>query len=322
MKKNIIITLLLFAITGGLYSCTEKFVNDFDGFVEGLTTGSYLHGKASFDAATNTWTDQSLLGNTLDAANLATARVGVKVRQWGENQINTVNIYVVRNTDANQANWKFIKKYTIAPGDTSYFDIYVTAQEIATALNLQLNANTGNFAPGSIFTCYVEVITAAGKKFTTNNSNFTGTGANFYYPIFTFRASVVCPYIPAQMPGNYKVIEDGWDDWPAGTILNNIVSATTATSLSLLNVFPNPAYGGNSPQPVVVNINPVSGVATVTNQTYGNYGATPIALTTSGSANFVYSCTGTITLLMRHHVPGSPNSVYGGQPFQLTLVKQ
>lgn len=319
MKKNIIITLLLFAITGGLYSCTEKFVNDFDGFVEGLTTGSYLQGKASFDAGTNTWTDQSLLGNTLDAANLASARVGVRVRPWGD-PISTVNIYVVRNTEANQANWKFIKKITLNAGDTAYFDIYVTAQEIATALNLQLNANTGNFAPGSIFTCYVEVITAAGKKFTTNNSNFTGTGANFYYPIFAFRASVVCPYIAAQMPGNYRVVEDGWDDWPVGTILNNIVSATTATSLSLLNVYPNPAYGGNNPQPVLVNINATSGVATVTNQTYGNYGATPVAVTTQGSGNFVYSCTGTITLLLRHHVPGNPGLSYGN--YQLTLKKQ
>ena len=119
MKKNIIIALLLFAITGGLYSCTEKFVNDFDGFVEGLTTGSYLRGKNTFDPNTNSYTDQSILSNTLDAANLASARVGVKVRPWGEKQIATVNIYVVRNTEANQANWKFIKKYTIAPGDTS-----------------------------------------------------------------------------------------------------------------------------------------------------------------------------------------------------------
>ena len=320
MKKNIIIALLLFAITGGLYSCTEKFVNDFDGFVEGLTTGSYLRGKNSFDPGTNSYTDQSLLGNTLDAANLATARVGVRVRPWGENQIATVNIYVVRNTEANQANWKFIKKYTIAPGDTSFFDIYVTAQEIATALGLQLNANTGNFAPGSVFTCYVEVITADGRKFTNNNSNFTASGANFFYPIFAFRASVVCPYVPALMPGNYVVVEDGWDDWSAGTVLNNIVSATTATSLSLFNVYPNPVYGGNSPQPVLVNINATSGVATVTNQTYGNYGATPIAVTTQGSGNFVYSCTGTITLLLRHHVPNNPNLSYGN--YQLTLRKQ
>lgn len=317
MKKNLIITILLFAVVTGFYSCTTKTVNDFNDFVAGLGTGAYMKGKAFFDPNTNSWTDQSILGNTLDAANLATARIGVKVRQWGD-PVSYVNIYCVRNTDGNQANWKFIKKINVV--DTNYFDIFVTAQEIATALNLQLNANAGNFAPGSIFTCYVEVVTTNGKKFTANNSNFTSSGANFYYPVFSFRGSVVCPYNPAVMAGNYVVVQDDWADWNPGDVLNNIVSATTATSLSLLNVFPNPAYGGNSPQPVLVNVTVASGVATVTNQTYGNYGATPVAVTTQGSGNFVYSCTGTITLLLRHHVPGNVGLSYGN--YQLTLRKQ
>jgi hypothetical protein len=317
MKKNLIIAILLFAVVSGFYSCTTKTVNDFNDFVAGLGTGAYMKGKAFFDPNTNQWTDQSNLGNTLDAANLSTARIGVKVRQWGD-PISYINIYCVRNTDGNQANWKFIKKINIV--DTNYFDIFVTAQEIATALNLQLNANAGNFAPGSIFTCYVEVVTTEGKKFTANNSNFTASGANFFYPVFSFRGSVVCPYNPAVMPGNYVVVQDDWADWNPGDVLNNIVSATTATSLSLLNVFPNPAFGGNSPQPILVNVTVASGVATVTNQTYGNYGSTPVAVTTQGSGNFVYSCTGTITLLLRHHVPGNTGLSYGN--YQLTLRKQ
>ena len=317
MKKNFINYLLLFSLSVSLFSCTDKTVNDFDADQAGLTTGAYLKGRASFNPGTNTWTDQSLISNTIDANNLAAAGIGVVVRQWGA-PIVTANVYVVRNTDANQANWKFIKKYDIK--DTNYFNINVSAQEIATALGLQMNANAGNFAPGSIFTCYVEVVTADGRKFTTNNSNFTNSGANFYYPIFSFRGSVVCPYNPALMPGNYVVVQDGWDDWSAGDVLPNIISATSATSLSLFNVYPNPAYGGNSPRAVVVNITPATGVATVTDQTYGNYGTTAIAVTTQGSANFVYSCTGLITLLLRHHVPGNPSLSYGN--FQLTLRKQ
>jgi hypothetical protein len=317
MKKNLIVTILLFAVVTGFYSCTTKTVNDFNDFVAGLGTGAYMKGKAFFNPANNSWTDQSILGNTLDAANLSTARIGVKIRQWGD-PVSYINIYTVRNTDGNQANWKFIKKIDIV--DTNYFDVYVTAQEIATALNLQLNANAGNFAPGSIFTCYVEVVTTSGKKFTANNSNFTSSGANFYYPVFSFRGSVVCPYNPAVMAGDYVVVTDDWADWSPGDVLPNIVSATTATSLSLLNVFPNPAFGGNSPKPILVNITVASGVATVTNQEYGNYGTTPIAVTTQGSGNFIYSCTGTITMLLRHHVPGALNLSYGN--YQLTLKKQ
>lgn len=317
MKKSINILILSITVLVGFYSCTTKTENDFNGFVAGLTNGAYMKGFATFDPATNSWTDKSILGNTIDANNLANTSIGVRVRQWGL-PISKVNVYVVKNTDANQTNWKFIKAYNIT--DTNYFDIRVTAQEIATALGLQMNASAGNFPPGSVFTCYTEVVTTDGKKFTVNNSNFTASGANFFYPVTSFRGSVVCPYNPAVMMGNYVVVEDGWADWDAGTVLNNIVSATTATSLTLFDVYPNPAYGGNSPQPVVVNINAASGVATVTNQTYGNYGTTAIAVSTQGSANFVYSCTGTITLLLRHHVPGATNLSYGN--YQLTLKKQ
>lgn len=321
MNKNISILLLAFVAVIGFSGCTEKTINDFDPFMAGLTNGSYLKGLASFDPATNSWTDRSLIGNTLDAANLANARIGVKVRSWGVDPVVTANIYVVRNTSSNQASWRFIKKYTIAPGDTSYFDILVSAQEIATALGIQMNANAGNFAPGSIFTCYVEAVTQSGKKYTLNNSNFSGSGANFYYSVFSFRGSVVCPYNPAAMAGNYVVVADGWDDWSVGDVIPNPISATTASSLSLLGVYPNPAYpGANSPQPILVNVTVASGVASVTDQQYGRYGTTAYAVSTQGASNFVYSCTGTITMLLRHHVPGAVNLSYGN--YQLTLRKQ
>lgn len=323
MKKNLIVTILLFAVVTGFYSCTTKTVNDFNDFVAGLGTGAYMKGKAFFDPNTNQWTDQSNLGNTLDAANLSTARIGVKVRQWGD-PISFINIYCVRNTDGNQANWKFIKKINIV--DTNYFDIYVTAQEIATALGLQLNANAGNFAPGSIFTCYVEVVTTDGKKFTANNSNFTASGANFFYPVFSFRGSVICPYNPSVMAGNYRVVRDQWADWNVGDILTNIVTATSANTLTLTGVYPSPTYGTNA-RAVLVNIVPSSGVATITDQTVGDYFDTPpnpnvpIAISTTGTGNFVYSCTGTITVALNFHVPGSPTLRYASNQ-QLTLVKQ
>lgn len=307
--------------------CTEKTENDFDNFMAGLYTGSYLKGKANFDPATNTWTDQSVLANTLDAGNLATTRVGVRVRSWGEDPVVTANIYVVRNTNANEAAWRFIKKYTIAEGDTSYFDIYVSAQEIATALGLQLNVNAGNFPPGSIFTCYVQAVTKSGKKYTINNSNFTGTGANFYYSVFFFRGSVVCPYDPTKMPGNYVVVTDQWDDWSPGDVIINPITATTATSMSTFGIYPNMAYpGANSPQTWVINVNASSGIATVTNQYYGKYSTSPnatlYAVSTAGTGNFVFSCTTPVvmTMLLNHHVFGAP-TVSAGQ-FWLTLRKQ
>ncbi len=320
-KISVLVSALLALVW--LSGCTEKTENDYDRFMAGLTNGSYLKGKASFDPGTNTWTDQSVLGNTLDAGNLATTRVGVRVRSWGNDPVVTANIYVVRNTNSNQSAWRFIKKYTIADGDTSYFDIYVSAQEIATALGLQLNVNAGNFAPGSIFTCYVEAVTKAGKKYTVNNSNFTGSGANFYYSVFSFRGSVVCPFNPAVMPGNYVVVTDQWEDWSPGDVISSPITATTATSMTTQGIYPNLAYpGANSPQPVTINVNASTGVATVTNQYYGRYGNTQYAMSTAGTGNFIFSCTNPVvmTMLLNHHAPGAP-TVTAGQ-YWLTLRKQ
>ncbi|NBY25765.1 MAG: hypothetical protein EBQ65_09005 [Chitinophagaceae bacterium] len=246
MKAKFSILVLMLASIVWLSGCTKKTENDFNGYVAGLTTGSYLKGKATYDPGTNSWTDQSVLGNTLDAGNLATTKVGVRVRSWGNDPVVTANIYVVRNTNANQSAWRFIKKYTIA--DTSYFDIYVSAQEIATALGLQLNVSAGNFPPGSVFTCYIEAVTKSGKKYTVNNSNFTGSGANFYYSVFSFRGSVVCPFTPASMPGNYVVVTDQWEDWSPGDVIPSPITATTASSITTFGIYPNVAYpGANSP---------------------------------------------------------------------------
>jgi hypothetical protein len=326
MKKNLINYLLLFSLSVSLFSCTDKFENDFDGFVAGLTNGAYLKGKATFDPATNSWTDQSVLANTLDANNLTAARVGVKVRQWGD-PIVTANIYVVKNTDANQANWKFIKKYDVR--DTSYFDIFVSAQEIATALGLQMNANTGNFAPGSIFTCYVEVVTADGRKFTANNSNFTNSGANFYYPITSFRASVVCPFTPSQANGTYRVIRDTWDDWGAGDLIPNTVTGAASatfgadTSSFTFRGYPNPAPCGIIPATFpTVKVRTSTGVVVIQNQGYGGYTCfgsfyTNLSITTIGSSNFFFTCTGRLVFSVRHHTPGNFNANGGETTIEL-----
>lgn len=311
MKKNLIHYLLMFSLSVSLFSCTDKFVNDFDGYIAGLTNGAYLKGKATYNAGTNSWTDQSVLANTLDANNLTTARVGVKVRQWGD-AIASANIYVVRNTDANQANWKFVKRYNLV--DTNYFDIFVTAQEIATALNLQLNANTGNFAPGSIFTCYVEVVTVDGRKFTTNNSNFTNSGANFFYSIFSFRASVVCPFTPSQANGNYRVVRDTWEDYAAGNIIPNAVTNAASASFGAdTSSFTFRAYpAGCAIIPATyptIKVRTSTGVMVAQNQFYGGYTCygsfyTNMAYTSIGTSNFFFTCTGRLVLSVRHHTPG------------------
>lgn len=321
MKNKLLIIPVLFAVVFGVTSCSPTTKNDIQEYIGGFSVGAYLREATVFNGTTGAFAANGNLGNTIDFGNLAGSKIGKRVRPWGA-PISKVNVYVVKGQNNSQAAWKLVKSYDRSPTDTSYFDIVVTAQEMATALALPFDQTT--FTLGSVFTCYTEIITSDGKKYTINNTNADVTAAgSFYFAIFNFNGSVVCPFVPAAMAGNYKVIADEWEDWAPGDILNNVVVNATSNSMGIQNVFPNPAFGGNTPTPILVNINPTTGVATVTNSTYGRYGTTTIAVTTQGNANFVLACTGNIKLLLRHHVPGNPNLVYGAAGgYLLELQKQ
>jgi hypothetical protein len=320
-NKLLIVPILLLAVVFGVTSCTETTKNDIQEYIGGFTVGAYLREATVFNGTTGAFSATGNLGNTFDFGNLAGSSIGKRVRPWGS-PISRVNVYVVKGQNNNQTAWKLVKSYTRNPTDTSYFDIRVTAQEIATALTLPLDQTTFNL--GSVFTCYTEVITSDNKKFTINNTNADVTAAgSFYFAIFNFSGSVVCPFVPASMAGNYRVVADEWEDWAVGDILTNVVVNATSNSMGIQNVFPNPAFGGNTPSPILVNINPTTGAATVTNSTYGRYGTTTVAVTSQGSANFVLACTGNIKLLLRHHVPNNVNLVYGAAGgYLLELQKQ
>jgi hypothetical protein len=318
MKNKLLIIPVLFAVVFGVTSCSPTTKNDIQEYIGAFQIGAYLREATTFNGATGAFQAAGNLGNTFDYGNLAAGKIGKKVRPWGA-PISKINVYVVKGQNNNQTAWKLVKSYTRTPTDTSYFDITVTTAEMATALGLPLDQTT--FSLGSVFTCYTEVITSDNKKYTINNTNADVTAAgSFYFAIFNFSGTVVCPYVPAAMVGNYKVVEDGWEDWVAGDILNNVVINTTATSLQMQNVYPSPAFGGQAAQPIVVTVDAVTGTARVTNSRYGNYGGTDWYVSTAGSGNFVLSCVGTITLLLNHHRKDRPDVTAGN--YRLTLQKQ
>jgi len=68
-----------------------------------------------------------------------------------------------------------------------------------------------------------------------------------------------------------------------------------------MTVYPKPGVGTNR-QPIVVNINPSTGAATVASQVYGDYPGfdTNLKVRHVGVSNWVFSCVGTITLRLNH----------------------
>ncbi|MFZ6024172.1 MAG: hypothetical protein ACOYVG_06915 [Bacteroidota bacterium] len=293
MKHINIIKLTAFALLLILNSCKKKEV--FGNF-ESLGVGSYL-------------TLEKTNKTTIDYSRIGSESVSIDVKEYGS-AIAKVIVYVTQgNASLDKSTWKKIKEY---PYNASTLTLNITASEMATALGI----STAAMNPGSNFTLYNEVVTKGGVTYNAVNTVGALASNPNYKAVMTWSANVVCPFVPTGFAGNYRVREDEWADWGAGDVVS--VTAATANTISL-KVYPNPAYG-TAIADIVVNINPATGQATVTNQKYGRYGSTEVSVTSVGTSNFVFACTGTIDLRLNHHVPGATSSSYGTYWLRLTKL--
>jgi hypothetical protein len=294
MKKiNILTFITVVACMLVFHSCEKKEVL---GSIESLGIGSYL-------------TLEKTNKTTIDYSKINSESVSINVKEFGS-AIDKVVVYVTSGSaNLNKSTWKKIKEYPYPGG--AELTLNITASEMAAALGISTSAMN----PGNAYTLYNEVVTKEGIVYNAVNTVGALASNPNYKAAMTWSANVVCPFVAAGFAGNFIVREDEWADWGPGDIVT--VSAATANTISL-SVYPNPAYG-TAIADIVVNIDPATGAATVTNQKYGNYGP-DIAVTSVGTSNFVFACTGTIDLRLNHHVPGSTSSSYG--TYWLRLTKQ
>lgn len=244
----------------------------------------------------------------IDYANLANSKVSLTVKEYGS-PIDKIKVYVTKGTaDLNRANWKFVKEFAYS-GETL---LEVTAIQIATALGIP----PSGLEPGGSYTLYNQIITKDGRTFDAANTFPTFASVSNYNMALTWTAVVVCPFV-APIAGSYKVIKDDWVDWSPGDIVQ-VTDGPGANQVNLGAVWPNPAYGSVTSTPLVVNVDPATGAATIPSGiNWGDYGSF-IASTGTGSSGYVFSCTGRITLKIRVIAGG-----YGDQGFlNLILQKQ
>lgn len=238
-------------------------------------------------------TPNAIINGNLDYSNLAGSSVSCKVYSYGVLKAAKVAIYASTRNNTDTTTWRKIKEVNLVNDKAT---LTVSATEMATALGIATSA----LQPGTQYNLYNQVITEDGRKFSIANT-FADYESNVNYNhAFRWTATIVCPFV-APMAGNYEVLQDDWADWGVGDVVQ-VLDGPGANQLNLRNVYPSPAYGFVV-NPMIVNVTPATGAATVPNVTYGNYGG-PLA-SASGSG-FVFSCTGTITLRLAH--------VYGGTP--------
>lgn len=276
MKRLSIIMMLSAGL--GLASC-EKIPNLAD--VNNLGIGSYL-------------TKVKVINDQLDYSNLSTTSVGIVVAEKGS-PVEKITIYVTEGASKSRdrSKWKKVKDVPYS-GETT---LTTKATEIAAALGIPV---TG-LKPGQTYMLYNQVTTKDGKVYDVANTGSDFEAISNYNMALTFPAIIICPFVPAQAVGNYKVLLDTWDQMD-GTIVPVTAADVTATTFRFA-LYPNPAYGGVNQKPVTITVNAATGAAsTASAQVYGDYAGfdNNVAATVVGTGNWVFSCSGTVLLRLNH----------------------
>lgn len=284
MRKLFTSTALLLALVFTMNSCQK---GDIAQDVNSLGIGSYV----TLTAAGNL---------NVDATNLA-GKVSIEVAQYGSEQEKII-LYVSKgNTSLNRSTWKKLKEVPIANGS---YKLEVSGQELVTALGITA-------APGDQYTIYNQIVTKDGRTFDIVNTFADFAGLPAYNMALTWKATVVCPFLPSAAVGTYLITADNWD----GATGETCDVTATATSATLTYAFPYAAPPGVNP--LVVTVNAATGAATVAKQTYGSYGTGFENFTATGSG-FFFSCTGQITLSLTHVSGGGTG--YGTYPLRLSKL--
>jgi hypothetical protein len=296
MKKLLIIIIAVVAAFAALDSCkkTGGNINPLTD-VNNLAVGSYLVVDSSISANLNT--------------SSSTSKVGIVVHQYplGET-VDHILIYAELGTSADTTQWHLVKSVPYTAG--SKVALSVTPDELGTGFGV----NPSTFTPGALFTFFTRAVTKSGKTYDINNAGDNGGGGLItgpaYASAFSFTAYVVCAFT-GGMAGTYTIDRDDWADWSAGDMVQ-VTDGPGANQINLSLVWPNTAYGSVI-KPLVVDVDPATGAATVPVVDFGDYGYVASALSGSG---YVFSCTKYITLTIEIAEDGSDAG-----PFKLILHK-
>ncbi len=279
--KKLSSLLFITACTSLLFSCKKGDSTNPLLSVDQLEVGAYI----SFVEKTNT---------TFNIADLNNSVVSFTATNTGSD-IDHVDMFVVQGANSDPATWKLIKTVPYTGTGTVFS---ASATETATALGITFD----EFSPGGSFTFYQRITTKDGRKFDVSNINSQVESNSNYNMAFRFICYVGCPFV-APVGGEYEVIQDDWADWNPGDIVT-VDDGPGANQISLGQVYPNPDYG-NLINPIVVDIDPATGFATVPDVEFADYG---FIASTNGSG-FVFACTGVIDLNIEIYQPAGTYGV-------------
>lgn len=272
MKKTAIYIGLLSLVV--LFSCKKAEVQNPLSDVKNLSIGAYL-------------TLISTQKTTLDIFNFSTSEVGITIDKYGDD-VDHVVVFVVKGANVDTKIWKKVKSIPFTGKGTK---LAVTGAEIATAMG------TSDFQPGDYFTFYNQAVTKDGRTFDVSNMPGALESNSNYNSSMRWSAYITCPFV-SPIAGAYSVVTDDWQDWGSGDVVQ-VTDGPGPNQINISKVWPNVAYG-DVVDPLIVNVDPATGVATVPKTTFGDYGAKASAQGAGAGdfAGYALSCTGDIILKM------------------------
>ncbi len=223
----------------------------------------------------------------------------IKVGSVGSS-VDKIDMFVVEGSNLDASTWNMIK--TVA---------YTGEGTELSATNAELKAVLGaDLQPGVQYTIYNRITTKDGRTFDLTNAGLNVEAPDFN-SAFEWTVSAVAPFT-GNMAGNYKVIQDDWQDYSVGAVITGAVDDGPGANQITLHVYPSPAFG-TPVNPIIVDIDQPTGVATVPAVVYGDYGV----LISAEGGGYVFSATGTVDLTLRHFAGATEYGTY-----RLVIKKQ
>lgn len=229
----------------------------------------------------------------VNSSDLASANVGITVDEYGT-PVKDIVLYIADGSAADPANWREIKTVAFTGTGT---EISCTGPEMSAALGFDP-------LPGVTYTMINQIITEDGRTFDlSNTAAFESQSA--YNMAMRWEVSVVCSFDAVASEGDYRVEVDTWQDYAPGTVISDAIVAGPGANQLTMNVYPSPDFG-TPVNPIIIDVDPTTGNATVEKVAYGDYGGT---VYTAEGSGIVFSCTGSISLTLTHS-DGSGSGVY------------
>lgn len=245
------------------------------------------------DVSNNAIGSYQILDSTINltfGSPISTANVGIITHAYaGGEAVDHTILYAVKGASYDTTQWHMVKSIPYTSGGNK---LTLTGDDLGKAFGV----DPSTFEPGSYYTIYTRTVTKTGKTYDVSNTgNNSGSGlvtGPTYHSAFSFTAYVGCAY-SSPMAGTYKVVyDDDWQDNSDGDLVQ--VTDAGPTSINISQVWPGPNSGGIVVKPLVVNVNPANGEATVPAVDFATYNGN-LAHAASGTG-YVLSCTGLISL--------------------------